>query len=429
MSRANRCVEAAMVDDQKYPGVLLLGGVQSALSPARSFGRKGIPVVLLTDDHQLPGLSRYVSCFDWPGAQTPDAVEWLVNFATEHGLQDWLLIPCSDPDVRFISENLDRFASIFKLMCPDWTVLQKVCDKQLLARTAANAGVAAPKSYRIRSDSDAARVEVAFPVVLKPASRLERNAFTSAKAWQADSREELGRLYRKAAVLVGDDNVVVQELIPGGGATQFSYVALWKDNAPAVEITARRTRQYPIKFSSTSTFVEVVTNDEVAAAGKKLLSSIGFEGLVEAEFKFDARDNTYKILDVNPRPWTWIGLCEAAGVDIPLLMRDLALGKAINPGPVNSDYAWIHVVKDLVVGFQLICGGQITASDYLATLRRKLVFATFASDDPLPGVLELPLTIYRVLDRAIAAVITGCARARAALWLPKRPLRSRTENR
>jgi D-aspartate ligase len=401
---SKRCGEAVMDEHSQRAGVLLLGGVHSALSPARSFGRRGIPVILVTDDHQLPRLSRYVRRgFRWPGAHAVNADKWLVQFAIDHGLQDWLLIPCADPEVRFVAENLNFLASIFKLNSPDWTVLQKVCDKQLLAQTAANAGVAFPKSYRIRSDDDAARIEVDFPVVLKPANRQERNAFTSSKAWRANSRHELKQLYREGAFLVGDDNVVVQELVPGGGETQFSYAALWQGNAPVVEIVARRARQYPIEFS-TSTFVEIVSNDAVADAGRKLLSSIGFEGLVEAEFKFDQRDNTYKVLDVNPRPWSWMGLCEASGVDIAVLMRDLVLGKAIAPGKLNPDYGWIHVMRDLLAGFQLISRGHITLAAYRKSLRRKLIFATFAWDDPLPGILELPLTIYRLLDRRFTAV-------------------------
>jgi predicted ATP-grasp superfamily ATP-dependent carboligase len=390
-------VEAVVHPNQEPAGVLLLGGVHSALSSARSFGRKNIPVMLLADDHPLPRLSRYVRrSFRWPGGRAPHADEWLVKFATEHGLRNWLLIPCADPDVRFVAENLTRLASIFKLNCPDWTVLQKVCNKQLLAETAANAGVAFPKSYQIHSDDDAARTEVRFPVVLKPANRMERNAFTSSKAWQANSREELQRRYREAASMVGEDNVVVQELVPGGGEAQFSYAALWHDHAPVVEVTARRTRQYPIEFS-TSTFVEFVSNDAVVAAGRQLLSSIRFEGLVEAEFKFDQRDHTYKVLDVNPRPWSWMGLCEISGMDFPVLMRDLTLGKAIKTGALHWEYGWIHVARDLLAALQLMCRGQMTLATYIKTLRRRLVFATFAWDDPLPGILELPLAAYRVL--------------------------------
>ena len=388
--------------DLKATGVVLLGGSHGALSAARSFGRKNIPVVLVTDDHPLPGLSRYIrQSFTWPRALSARAGEWLIEFAAEHDLQDWLLIPCADAEARCVAENLTRLRTVFNVVSSGWTDLRKLCDKQLLPITAAAAGIAFPRNYRVRSVEDIANIEVQFPVVLKPAMRMERNTFTSAKAWRADSRDELVELYRKAASLVGHGEVVVQEFIPGGGEAQFSYAALWFANAPVVEMSARRTRQYPIEFSHTSTFVEVVDNDAVKVAGRRLLSSVGFEGLVEVEFKFDARDSSYKVLDVNPRTWSWFSLCAVAGQDLPVLMRDIVLGKPVEPAQAHAGYAWTHLSKDILAVTRLLLRGDLTVGIYARSLCQNLTFAAFAWDDPLPGILELPLVLYRAICGAL----------------------------
>lgn len=390
-------------------GVVLLGGTHGALSVARSFGRNNVPVVLLTDDHPLPKLSRYVSrSFDWPGALSPDVEQWLVDFAIRHDLQNWLLIPCADAEVKCVAQHLAGLRSVFKIVSCDWRELQKVCDKRLLAETAAAAGIDSPRSYQVRSARDAECVEVLFPVVLKPAMRLQRNAFTSRKALRANSRDELTRHYRHAASLVGQDDVVVQELVPGGGESQFSYAALWYGNAPVVEMAVRRMRQFPIEFGHTSTYVEVVDNDAVKVAGRKLLSLIGFEGLVEIEFKRDPRDGSYKVLDVNPRPWSWFALCEAAGQDLPVLMRNIILGDAIVPIRPSVGQVWLHLPKDIIVVALLILQGNFSFLSYIRIVRRKVTFAAFDWDDPLPGLLELPLMAYRVVCRAIAS--TAAAR-------------------
>ena len=385
-------------------GVVLLGGTHGALSVARSFGRKNIPVVLLTDDHPLPKLSRYVSrSFDWPGALSPDAAQWLVYFAIRHGLQNWLLIPCADPEVTCVAQHLAALRSVFRIVSCDWQALRQVCDKRLLAETAAAAGIDSPRSYPIWSAHDAATVEVQFPVVLKPAMRMGRNDFTSRKAYRSNSRDELTRHYRHAASLVGQDEIVVQELVPGGGEQQFSYAALWVGHAPVVEMTARRTRQFPIEFGHTSTFVEVVDNDAVKVAARRLLSLIGFEGLVEIEFKRDSRDGRYKVLDVNPRPWSWFSLFEAAGLDLPNLMRNTIPADAIPPVRPRPGQVWLHLPKDIVVVALLMLQGKFEFLSYIKAIRCKASYAAFAWDDPLPGLLEMPLVAYRVAGRAIAA--------------------------
>ena len=45
---------------------------------------------------------------------------------------------------------------------------------------------------------------------------------------------------------------LLQELIPGDGEAQFSYVALCADGCPLAWATARRTRQFPTEFGHSS---------------------------------------------------------------------------------------------------------------------------------------------------------------------------------
>lgn len=398
-----------------HTGAVLLGGAHGALALARNFGRNGIPVVLVTDDHPLPKFSRYVQRrYDWPGVGAAETPRWLVQLAEREDLRDWLLLPCGDGEAKLIASNLGLLRSAFRVESCDWERLRTLCDKQMLAQSAAAAGIAAPRAYRLRSEADAASLDIVFPVVLKPAMRTARNVFTQAKAWQADSREELIALYLQAARLVGYENVVVQELIPGGGEAQLSYAALWHRGKPVAEIVAQRTRQYPIDFSYTSTFVEVVTNDEVKAAATALLTPIAFEGMVEVEFKFDARDQQYKVLDVNPRAWAWLGLCEPAGLELAPMMSSIAAGATAPTAKARPGHAWMHAARDVVATGHLMARGRIGFADYLRSLRQKLVFASFAWDDPLPGLIELPLTVWRVAARSVAALFRRHEPAKAS---------------
>jgi predicted ATP-grasp superfamily ATP-dependent carboligase len=388
-------------DRSALPGVVILGGAHNALALARSFGRKGIPVALVTNDHPLPTFSRYVGrTFDWPGATSAGAAAWLVALAAEHDLKNWLLLPCADNEVRLVAENQDQLRTRFQIMGTPWQSLQHLCNKQLLVQVAEKAGIAVPKSYPVESVEDAARIDVTFPVILKPAMRMRRNALTSAKAWRAETRDELIDLYRKAAALQGQDGVVVQEYIPGGGEAQFSYAALWSNNSPVAELAARRARQYPVEFGYTSTFVEIVDNDEVKAISRKLLSSVGFEGLVEVEFKHDARVGAYKILDVNPRSWSWLSLCEAGGLDFPELILNLGVAPVLQ---ASVGHAWVHVPRDIVASIHLLLLSRLSIGAWLQSYRQKLTFAVFAADDMRPALLELPTTILRVLKRTFAA--------------------------
>jgi predicted ATP-grasp superfamily ATP-dependent carboligase len=122
---------------------------------------------------------------------------------------------------------------------------------------------------------------------------------------------------------------------------------------------------------------------------------------VEVEFKYDARDDRYKLLDVNARVWTWAALGAAAGLDFPLLAWRLVCGESVSPVQSQRSAAWMHGSRDFVAACQEMLAGTLSPAQYLASFRANLVFAAFASDDLLPGIVETPLALARALTHRL----------------------------
>jgi predicted ATP-grasp superfamily ATP-dependent carboligase len=61
----------------------------------------------------------------------------------------------------------------------------------------------------------------------------------------------------------------------------------------------------------------------------------------------------------------------------------------------------VHVARDLLASIQLGLGGRLSVAAYLKSVSQKLSFAAFALDDPVPGLLELPSTFFRILARRL----------------------------
>ncbi|UXN74422.1 hypothetical protein N8D56_04490 [Devosia sp. A8/3-2] len=59
------------------------------------------------------------------------------------------------------------------------------------------------------------------------------------------------------------------------------------------------------------------------------------------------------------------------------------------------------MLRDVVVALQLLGMGKLRSGDYLRSVGRTRTFATFARRDPKPGLIELPLTAWRLLKRGI----------------------------
>jgi predicted ATP-grasp superfamily ATP-dependent carboligase len=394
---------------------LILGGAHGSLAVARSLGRHGIPVRFLFNDHPLARFSRYVTASNrWPGPNDPVAAEWLLRFAHQHDLDGWTLFACGDAEVQFAAREHAVLSVMFRMATPPWAVTRWTADKRLTYQYAAELGIATPRSHYPQSREEVARIDCRFPIILKPTVHEQRNAFTQAKAWRADDRETLIARYTEAEALVGPQAIVLQELISGGGEQQFSFAALCDNGEPVASLVARRTRQFPIDFGYTSTFVETIEQPEVEQAACHILSALGFSGLVEVEFKHDVRDGRYKLLDINARPWTWIGIGASAGVDFPLLAWQLAQGEKPVPARGRPGVHWVHATRDLIAACQEMWAGVNSPARYLGSLRPPMAFAAFAADDPLPGLIELPLVAVRTLVRSMPWPLRAAHKASAA---------------
>jgi predicted ATP-grasp superfamily ATP-dependent carboligase len=394
--------------DAAVPGVVILGGAHGTLALARSLAAMGVPVTLVSNDTPLPGWSRHVSRkFSWPGPDAPDATSRLLDLAAKHGLAGALLIAGGDAEVQMVSRSLDALSAVYRVSLPAWEQLQWVCEKPLLYRRAAELGLAVPLTYAFASVEEAERAEMHFPVVLKPNMGGGDSALARAKVVRADDKAAFLAAFEVAACEIGAENVVVQQLIPGGGKAQFSYAGLWSHGEPVAEFTARRLRQYPVEFGYTSTFVEVVEQPEAIAVSRRLLSSVSHHGLVEIEFKHDARNGGLKLLDVNPRPWSWFGLAGAAGLDLGAMLWATATGVDVGMGTAQVGTAWMYLARDMVAAAQLMARGELSLRDYLGSFRAVKTWAAFAPNDPVPGVLDLPLTAWRVLTRRVLKERTG----------------------
>jgi D-aspartate ligase len=382
------------------PGALIVGGAHGALALARSLGRRGIPVWFVSSDHPIAKYSRYVSrSISWGGPDHDGAVAFLLALTGRHRLDGWVLIAAGDAELRLLSQHHGELSSVYRVTAPPWEIARWTHDKRLTYQRAASLGIDCPLSYHPRDLAEVEQIDCRFPVVLKPTVREQRNAFTRAKAWRADDRAALLARYEQAAALVGEHAIVLQELIPGGGSTQFSYAGVWNCGAPVASLVARRSRQYPIDFGYTSTFVETIEQKEVEEAACRFLRSLDYGGLVEVEFKFDTRDGRYKILDVNARAWTWNALGSIAGVDFAHVLWRLALGEPVEAIRGDANVAWMHGLHDVVAACQEMLAGRLTLLNYFRSWRRPLVFAAFAKNDPLPGLVDLPLALFRLLAR------------------------------
>jgi predicted ATP-grasp superfamily ATP-dependent carboligase len=239
-------------------------------------------------------------------------------------------------------------------------------------------------------------------MALKPAVKENFFYATGAKAWRAETPDQLNDLFRRAIRQIRPEEILIQEIIPGDGQRQYSYCAFFKNGEAHSKLVARRLRQHPREFGRAATYVETIENSEVEELSERFLRAINYYGLVEVEFKQDPRDGQYKLLDVNARTWGFHSIGAAAGVDFPYLLYADQLGLPVERARGKADVGWLRMITDVPTAGLDLLTGKLGVRSYWTSLRRTRSESVFCLKDPLPSAAEVVMLPYLVAKKCFA---------------------------
>jgi D-aspartate ligase len=384
-------------------GAIVIGGDYQGLGIARSLGRHGIPVCVIDDETSIARTSRFVrDAIRVRNLRTERALlDALAQARGKLGLSGWVLYPTREENVAGIAANREALQRDFRVPTPELAATRQAWDKREVYSLAERLSIPVPRTWFPRSAEDLAVIEVDGPVVVKPAIKEHFFYATRAKAWRADTAEELLAAFQRAMEIVPADEIIVQDMIPGDGQQQYAYCAFFRDGRSLASMTVRRRRQHPSDFGRASTFVETISLPELEEPSRRFLSAIGYYGLVELEYKRDPRDGVCKLLDVNARTWGYHSLGRAAGVDFPYLLFRDQIGAPVDETCARPGVRWIRLATDVPNALRDIRAGTLRPSAYLRSLRGVHAEAVFSLRDPVPGLYELALLPYLAIKRGL----------------------------
>jgi hypothetical protein len=233
-------------------GALVIGGDHPGLAIARSLGKRGIPVYILDDQHSISVYSKYAKrVLRAKDLRDPQhTVDSVLEIGRQHGLRDWVLFPTRDETVMAFSQQRERLSEFFRVTTPEWETTRWAWDKNNTYKLAEELAIPAPRTWNVSSAEELSELYPRLPLAIKPA--IKENFFyaTGAKAWRAETPEQLQKLFRAAAKQIPFREIMIQEIIPGGGESQLSYCAFFRDGKAHSSLVATRMRQHPREFGA-----------------------------------------------------------------------------------------------------------------------------------------------------------------------------------
>lgn len=295
---------------------------QNTLAIVRHLGSRHEIDVVGSKQNTLSFFSKYVSkkiILPDPKKNPLDFVQGLLKTLTL--IHYDLLMPVGFRSYQLCAQYQDEIKRHTKLILTSAENINLASDKNATYRLAKKTGVPFPETYDIRKPEDFDTQLLNFPIVIKYPFESGKNVVEYAADNSSAKKIFSGMLSMNEGKAVIP---IVQEYVTGDG---YGFFAFYEDGICRRTFMHHRIREYPVTGGA-SVCAESFEDEALASAGRKLLDHLKWNGVAMVEFKKDNRDNSYKLMEINPKFWGSLELAICSGVDFPSMLCDTAGGKA-----------------------------------------------------------------------------------------------------
>jgi predicted ATP-grasp superfamily ATP-dependent carboligase len=314
-----------------------------------------------------------------------------------------LLIPVDDAGSVFVDTHAAALSEEFLFPRQPAGLARELSSKREMYELCMKHDVPTPVSQFPRSEAELLELAGAasYPIVAKCINAGDAPPASPRVAIAKDA-DELLHAYRQMEAPAGS-NVMLQEYVPGTPESVWMFNGYFDEQSECrFAFTGKKIRQSP-PYTGATTLGVCEANDKVFQDTTRLMKAVGYRGILDIGYRYDARDGQYKLLDVNPRIGGSFRLFVGdEGVDVLRAMYLDLTGQSVPRAGSAEGRRWIVEPLDLMSSAVYRRRGDITVSGWVRSLRGVREAAWFALDDPLPFLaLWLGVLVYWLPHRLL----------------------------
>ncbi|KYK24889.1 hypothetical protein AYK25_05800 [Thermoplasmatales archaeon SM1-50] len=383
----------------------------SNLGAVRNLGRLGVPTIVLdAKKNQAAFFSKYAKGIFCPHPKYTEEkyIDFLLNIGKQLPRKG-ILLPTGDTETLVLLRHRKRLEEYYQFTMADYHTVDMLINKQKFYQLLEKHDIPHPTTFVPKDEGDVkdASKDLSYPCIVKPVYPTYFRLDFHTKLFVASSPKEMISLYSKAQEK--GHEVMLQEIIPGGAQTMFGFNAYYdKMGVSYGKFTYQRIREWPLGFGN-GCYLQAVEQPTLGQITDSLLQDLGYYGIVDAEFKRDPRDDTFKFIEMNPRIWMQNSFPSRYGYNLPYLAYLDAVGKHL---PEKSMYypkkniRWVYFLEDIQSSQANIETKTLSFFSWAQTYSVRNEYAVFSWDDPFPFFLLILQSIFPLFSNLVSRTDT-----------------------
>lgn len=374
-----------MVFQSRTPILLTMGDYHGTLAAARCLGQEEVQVFLADNNScSLTSTSRHVGRL----FRTKDPVQHkaFAQNLIEIGQRNpgMVLYATSDDIAWMMAKKQGELNQYFKLYQAPESAVCQILNKDRLYRVAKDLNIPVPQTWSPTNfeQLDSCMDQLSFPVILKPRSQIGRPV--GIKGLLCHDRAEL--LKSVKAFLErsphADETLgyepdmcwpLIQKFYPEAASDTYSLAGfIPRDSNRIVVRASRKAIQQPVRIGNGLAFEAEEVHPKIRDQILTLCKNLGYFGVFEAEFIRSTDQDSYLLMDFNPRFYGQMGFEVFRELPLPLMVylgatdQNEALDEVLNRAEQWDDrrpYLYSFRCKLKIILITQFLGGKLSFSE------------------------------------------------------------------
>lgn len=265
-----------------------------------------------------------------------------------------ILMGCTDEYAEFIIDNREILSSKFITPYINKELKDQLIEKESFYKLCEEKGLDYPKTFVFSKGDKTTDFGFKYPVIIKPSDSVLfwKHPFEGMKkAYIANNEDEFKSITDSIYSGMYDKSLIIQDFIPGDDS-HMRVLTCYSDQHGKVQMMCLGhvlLEEHTPKGIGNHAAIITEYDEELLNKFKDFLESINYTGFSNFDIKFDSRDNSYKVFEINLRQGRSNYYVTSSGNNIAnYVVQDRVENKELNFFAQKDPFFW-HVIPTSVV--------------------------------------------------------------------------------